>query len=699
MRLASTPLRIVGAVLVLVGLLGLYAARVLFNSGQFGNHVAASLDDRRVSGYVAGQLTNVLLEQRPGLTPVRPILLGAVETVVRSQPFRVIAQRAAETAHASVVNGSAGQLVLSIPDFGAILQSAVSASPELAERIPTRLSGTVEQLTSLPLARGMSRLLRLARISSEVFAGVLLLGIALSGLGIATASNQRHALLRTGEAWIVIAVILFAFAGLPGRILGVMVGGAEGAATTGLWFNFFGGLRPLAWVLATVGLACAAAVSSLEGTLDIRAIGAGARNWIAQPPGSGFLRIVRATSLLVAGMAVVLAPGFASRLLVAVFGALLAFLGLREIFNLALPKDGTGERSGRSLGGLAGGAAMRVAMTAAVVVPLGAAALYFTARARERPPVPVATSACNGLEELCGRRLDQVVFPGTHNSMAAASVVDWYMPNQERDIGSQLRDGIRALLVDVTFGTPAGDKVQTLLGDDAATRKTYEKAVGKEGVAAALRIRDRLVPAKDAKPDLYMCHGFCELGSVKFSDALEVVRDFLVGNPGEVVLMVVQDEGVTAQQVADAIEQSGLGPMVYRGPFTAPWPTLGELVARNQRLLVSVEHDTGHPWVPNAYEIFQETPYAFPTPESMSCDPNRGAATNSLFLVNHFIEHVPPSPTAAAVVNARDFLLARAERCEKQRKRVPNILAVDFYRTGDVVAVAAELNKAAPPSR
>jgi hypothetical protein len=135
--------------------------------------------------------------------------------------------------------------------------------------------------------------------------------------------------------------------------------------------------------------------------------------------------------------------------------------------------------------------------------------------------------------------------------------------------------------------------------------------------------------------------------------------------------------------------------MVYRGPFAAPWPTLGELIARNQRLLLTVEHDTGHPWIPNSYEVFQETPYAFPTPESMNCDPNRGAATNSLFLVNHFIEHVPPDPVAAGVVNAHDFLLGRAERCEKQRRLVPNILAVDFYRTGDVVAVATELNKEA----
>jgi len=89
----------------------------------------------------------------------------------------------------------------------------------------------------------------------------------------------------------------------------------------------------------------------------------------------------------------------------------------------------------------------------------------------------------------------------------------------------------------------------------------------------------------------------------------------------------------------------------------------------------------------------QETPYSFHEPGEFSCEPNRGAAGNSLFLVNHWIETSPaPLPSNAEIVNAYDFLLARAKRCQKERGRLPNLIAVDFYKTGDVVRVAATLN-------
>ena len=64
-----------------------------------------------------------------------------------------------------------------------------------------------------------------------------------------------------------------------------------------------------------------------------------------------------------------------------------------------------------------------------------------------------------------------------------------------------------------------------------------------------------------------------------------------------------------------------------------------------------------------------------------------------LFQINHWIETLPaPKPSNAAIVNAHDFLLARARQCQQERGKLPNILAVDFARTGDVVGVAAELN-------
>ena len=48
---------------------------------------------------------------------------------------------------------------------------------------------------------------------------------------------------------------------------------------------------------------------------------------------------------------------------------------------------------------------------------------------------------------------------------------------------------------------------------------------------------------------LYFCHGFCELGAYPVVPALQGIRDFMVTNPGEVVIIVVEDY-VTPQDLA-----------------------------------------------------------------------------------------------------------------------------------------------------
>ena len=61
-------------------------------------------------------------------------------------------------------------------------------------------------------------------------------------------------------------------------------------------------------------------------------------------------------------------------------------------------------------------------------------------------------------------------------------------------------------------------------------------------------------------------------------------------------------------------------------------------------------------------------------------------------MVNHWVAVDPPNPVAAADVNARDVLLARARRCGVERDRHPDIVAVDFYASGDLFDVVRELN-------
>ena len=61
-----------------------------------------------------------------------------------------------------------------------------------------------------------------------------------------------------------------------------------------------------------------------------------------------------------------------------------------------------------------------------------------------------------------------------------------------------------------------------------------------------------------------------------------------------------------------------------------------------------------------------------------------------MFQLNHWV--TPASRSAARQINAQPFLLGRAERCERERKLVPTLVAVDFYKSGDLFRVVEELN-------
>jgi hypothetical protein len=45
------------------------------------------------------------------------------------------------------------------------------------------------------------------------------------------------------------------------------------------------------------------------------------------------------------------------------------------------------------------------------------------------------------------------------------------------------------------------------------------------------------------------------------------------------------------------------------------------------------------------------------------------------------------------IVNGYAFLLARTEKCAAERGHLPNIVAVDFYRTGNLMDVVNRLNR------
>ncbi len=370
-------------------------------------------------------------------------------------------------------------------------------------------------------------------------------------------------------------------------------------------------------------------------------------------------------------------------------GLLLVFIALRELFRWLL--ENVPEQAGPARA--AGGRRWPLRAATAFVVPACLVALLlFWRRPTAAPEIPQDIVACNGAPRLCDRRIDQVSFPAAHNAMSNAEIPGWMFPHHSVAFPGQLQNGVRALLIDIHYGFPGAARIKTDLEGEGATREKLVGAVGEEGFEAAQRIRDRLVGVDEGGRGLYFCHGFCELGAYKVVPALQGIREWLLVNPGEVLLIVIEDY-VTPEEIAKAFEESGLMEFVYTGPVTT-WPTLRSMILSGGRVLVFTESGKpGVDWLHPAFDSFQETPYTFHTPEDFSCKPNRGGTSAPLFQVNHWIETTPaPRPSNAAIVNTYEALLTRARSCEKERGLKPTYIGVDFADIGEIVKATRTLN-------
>jgi hypothetical protein len=290
--------------------------------------------------------------------------------------------------------------------------------------------------------------------------------------------------------------------------------------------------------------------------------------------------------------------------------------------------------------------------------------------------------ACNGHPELCDRPYDEVVYAATHNSMASPDVVRIW-PEQDGDIRAQLDAGVRALLIDTHHWTPLVSDEQLMAADTRVPPAVAEQVFARLG---------RLRQGRDGA---FLCHNQCALGAIPLVDALGAIREFLDENPDEVVTLIVQDE-ISPAETARAFGDAGLDRHVHEHEPGSPWATLGELIDRDERLVVFAENEGPPPaWYLQAFEQMQDTPYGFARPEDFACGRNRGDSDASLFLMNHWVSRPNSAPDRATAlqVNAHDVLVGRARTCERERGQMVNYVAVDFSNLGDVMGAVDTLNR------
>jgi hypothetical protein len=685
---ASWPFAVLAAVAAAGALVLIHVDRTVFDSDGFAGRADAALQESAVQTAVARRVSDAAIRARPDLLAVRPLLERSAEGIITTPAFRSVVRAAVRDVHRSALDRDAGTVVLTVADTGLLLADAVAQlRPELARRIPPDLTTRLSAISTGEAATGLDVVQQAERVRRARWVAVGA-AVVFALLCVLTAPGRRVAARRLG----VCAAVAGGLLALLAAAAPVLVTADDALqAVLRVW------LEPLvtygvalAAAGAVVVLAAASVVRRVPVVVTVRRAGA----WVvAAPSDDRRRRALRAVVAIGLGGAMVLEPRAALELAVTAAGAVLLLAGAAELLSLAAEpaaeRDPAPPRRSRR-------AAVRIAAAAALVVA-GITAAGAVAGDAVTPDAP-RTGRCNGHADLCGRPLDHVAFAATHNSMAADREPGWLFVAQDAGIGAQLHDGVRALLIDTHYGFATSRGVATDLTGASKSRVKLTDELGETFVTTALRLRERIGYNGAGRRAVFLCHGFCEVGATDAVAALTGVHRFLVEHPEEVLVLSIEDD-TSAADTADVIRRSGLINEVYQGPARPPWPTLGELVARDERVLVLAEQHgaDGPSWMHPQPAVAQETPYAFPDAAALqapaACAPNRGGTAGSLLLVNHWVDTTPAPRTAnARTVNATGFLDKRLADCRRRRGLLPNLVAVDFYRQGDVFAAVDRLN-------
>jgi hypothetical protein len=698
---ASLVLAILAALALLGALVTDYGSRAFFDSDNFANRAAVALDDEAVRAEVAERVTDdLILESERNLIGARPVIEEVVSGILNTGAFQSLFRSAVSDVHRSIFTGDQNTFTLTIADLGATIRGALEAlNPKLARKVPG--GEDISILQSDP----PDVLIDLVQAAEEVHRIELILLIAALVLGtgaVAIALDRRQALLRLGLALAACGVVGAVAYGV-GRSIALDAIGQTGPrdAAAGLWDAYLADLRTSLLILAGVGAVVAAAASSLLRPVDLAAPARKAWELLTTVPETTSGRVLRGVLLLAAGILVIVEHEWVENLVFILIGLYIAYAGASELMRLSVaatpaPKEERARAWRRTI--------VIVGIAALAVVGAG---LFVSFGAASDDEPEVVAGECNGSESLCERTLGEVAFPATHNAMSAADNPGWLFAQQESAIPDQLADGIRGLLIDTHYGqkTESGEVKTDLSEIGSGERQAYEAEIGTEALDAALRTRDRIVNSPTVEDrQIYLCHRFCELGAIPLEGTLRQIRDFVAANPNEVVVIVNEDY-ISPEDFAAAVEDSGLIDYVYKGAVGETLPTLEEMIDRGERVLMLAENDAGDgsiSWYHLAYDaLLQETPFKFKTPAALtkparlnaSCEPNRGPSDAPLFLINHWVDTSPtPLPSNAAKVNARQPLHKRIRRCERDRGLAANLVAVDFYEIGDLFGVVDELN-------
>lgn len=325
-------------------------------------------------------------------------------------------------------------------------------------------------------------------------------------------------------------------------------------------------------------------------------------------------------------------------------------------------------------------------------------------RPRYTPPAPRAvdtmdTSLCNGKANLCDRPFNQIMQINSHNatSVTRPGLVLRIMPciednlpalcdfdtninpvaDQGWNLQEQLDSGIRAFKLPIhpigRENTPwVTHSPQESDIDEIITKITDHIPFGRDIVHRAL--------SSKFKNNLWKI----DTSNIKFLDVLDQIKTFLDTHPRDVItleLNLFELEKLTENLLND-FRISGINKYLYKpDPNDPAWPTLGQMIANNTRLVILADEKMDEPGFLHTHTYATSNRYGYKSlGELLSDDCMRiQRDPNRLFMMTHNLTgKVSGSPKLAREANSYEALTGHIQRCFEATGRYPNLISLDY---------------------
>jgi hypothetical protein len=689
----SVALVVLASLMALGGGLTLYVREELVDSSAFAERAVDAVHEPTLQRVVAREIAVQVLEPAvPDLVAGRPFVQEAVRFVIGSEPFGNVIRTAALHGHRLLFERNGGNAVFDIADAGSAIAPALrTLAPSIADEIPKHAETVLLTIRKRSFAAHTLRIADAVRPLGFVLPA---LAVVLFALAIVIAPNRRVAITRSAIGVGVTGIALALTLELSRRYVvshvfgtGELTNADVRGAVDELWGSYLDDLATWTLLLGGVAWMVAAGSSSVLAPYSSRA--RLAQLWaLSRRQLPSRIRAARGAIVLIVGLLIIVKPTLALRIVAVLGGCLLVYVGTGELLSATAPPEARVRRP-RAIG------RRHVAAVGGVVAACAAAIGFAVALTGHASKAQARSRTCNGYAQLCSRRLDEVAFAGTHNSMSAADSPGWLIANQDRAVGQQLEDGIRLFKISTHYGVASAEgRVST---DIAAEGKRLNRVASKltpAGREALQRFSRSLSHASPgSKRDIWLCHTLCELGATRMIDFLTLIRRFLEANLGQVIILFDEDY-VSERDLNDVFARAGLSRRLATLQVGQPLPTLADLIGSHRNIVVFAQnHVSGrYSWNQPAFKWIQDTPLGATKPAQFTCKLSRGSAINPLLMMNNWADIFPPRPAPNVPVVQEAFILKRARDCVEQRGRAPNFILTDYYNRGGVVDAVATLN-------